>query len=210
MTTVEITVAETSSACRTLGPGVRYVLWVQGCPLSCPGCVSPQWLPFTGGTRVPVGDLAAEILGTDRDGLTISGGEPFSQAMALVALITEIRRHRDLSVMCYTGYSLAHLRRSRDPAVHELLESLDLLVDGPYIAARHGDLRWRGSDNQRIHLLTDRHAGDLAGPDTSAGLDFAIRADGTLQWQGVPAVPHFKDRFEAALDIVPPREDKDR
>ncbi|MFE3188023.1 4Fe-4S single cluster domain-containing protein [Nocardia sp. NPDC059240] len=210
MTAAEITVAETSSACRTLGPGVRYVLWVQGCPLSCPGCVSPQWLSFTGGTRVPVPALAAEIVRTARDGLTISGGEPFSQAPALAALIAEIRRQRDLSVMCYTGHTLAHLRRSRDPAVHELLGSLDLLVDGPYIAARHGDLRWRGSDNQRLHALTDRHAEELTGPDTSAGLDFAIRTDGTLQWQGVPAVPHFKNRFEAALDIVAPGEDKDR
>ncbi|MEU1961728.1 4Fe-4S single cluster domain-containing protein [Nocardia sp. NPDC019304] len=200
-----VVVAETHPACRTLGPGTRFVVWVQGCPLSCPGCVSPQWIPFEGGRRVAVADLAAEIAGSGVDGLTLSGGEPFAQAAALAALIRAVREERDLSVLCFTGFTLRHLRYRGDAAVQELLSQVDLLVDGPYIAARQADLRWRGSANQRIHQLTARHAADLTGPDRSAGLQIEVLGDGSVQWLGVPAVANFRSRFERALQVAPLR-----
>jgi anaerobic ribonucleoside-triphosphate reductase activating protein len=196
-----VTVADTHPACRVLGPGVRFVVWVQGCPLSCPGCISPQWIPFAGGTRVPVADLADTIAESAVDGLTLSGGEPFAQAAALARLVDLVRERRDLSVMCYTGYSLAQLRR-RGGATAALLAGVDLLVDGPYVARRHADLRWRASANQRVHQLTGRHAADLALRDTSAGLQFEVDADGSLYWLGVPPAPGFRDRFEHALGLT--------
>ncbi|WP_174188541.1 4Fe-4S single cluster domain-containing protein [Nocardia barduliensis] len=204
-----VVVAETHPACRTLGPGTRFVVWVQGCPLSCPGCVSPQWIPFEGGTRVPVADLAADIVASAADGLTLSGGEPFAQAAALAALIRAVRRERDLSVLCFTGFTLRHLRNRGDSAVDELLSRVDLLVDGPYVAARHGDLRWRGSANQRIRQLTARHAAELDEPDRSAGLQIEVLGDGTVQWLGVPAVADFRSRFEQALRMAPLREESE-
>jgi anaerobic ribonucleoside-triphosphate reductase activating protein len=196
-----VSVADTHPACRVLGPGVRFVVWVQGCPLSCAGCISPQWIPFAGGERVPVADLAEEIAEAGVDGLTLSGGEPFAQAAALARLVGLVRERRDLSVMCYTGYSLARLRR-RGGATAALLSCVDLLVDGPYVAHRHADLRWRASANQRVHQLTGRHAADLTGADTSAGLQFEVGADDSLYWLGVPPAPGFRDRFERELGLT--------
>ncbi|MBH0775967.1 4Fe-4S single cluster domain-containing protein [Nocardia bovistercoris] len=202
-----VVVADTHPACRTLGPGTRFAIWVQGCPLTCAGCVSPQWLPFDGGERRTVAELAAEILATDTNGLTLSGGEPFAQAAGLAALVRTVRRERDLSVMCFTGFTLPRLRRLDDAGVAALLGEVDLLVDGPYVASKHGDLRWRGSSNQRIHQLTTRHAADLDGPDHSAGLQIEVLPDGTVHWLGVPAVADFRSRFEQALNIVSTREE---
>jgi len=196
-----LVVADRHPACRVLGPGTRYAVWVQGCPLSCRGCVSPQWIPFAGGSRIPVDDLATEIAATAADGLTVSGGEPFAQAAALVRLVSRIRGRRDLSVMAYTGYTLGFLTRHGSPAQRQLVRMLDLLVDGPYVEERHGDLRWRGSGNQRIHLLSRRHEADLSGADHSAGLQFEITSDGDFHWMGVPPVPGFRGDLERALGL---------
>ncbi|MFJ9780914.1 4Fe-4S single cluster domain-containing protein [Amycolatopsis sp. NPDC101161] len=209
MTAAEfVTVAETHPACRVLGPGTRYVVWVQGCPLSCTGCVSPQWIPFAGGHRVAVAELAEEIAASGADGLTLSGGEPFAQAGALARLVTTVRARRDLSVLCYTGYTLEHLRRTGDAGTRALLSEVDILIDGPYIAARHGDLRWRASANQRVHDLTGRHTAELATPDTGSGLQIEVLPDGGVHWLGVPPTPGFRKNFERALGLTAPAEDR--
>lgn len=194
-----------------LGPGCRAGVWCQGCPLRCPGCISPAFLPFAGGEQWLVTDLADWLVALpDIDGATFSGGEPFAQAGALAALIDEVRSRRDLSMMAYSGFTIEHLRRAGDADQRRLLERLDLLVDGPYVESQHGSLRWRGSANQRLHILTDRHA-DLAGQtDETAGLEASVRQDGSFGVIGVPPVPHFTtllaDRLGAAgihTDLIP-------
>src|SRR5476651_1168381 len=103
--------ARRSNRCTVLGPGVRAVFWVKGCPLRCPGCVAPETLPFAGGEVVPISRLAEEIAALrEIEGLTFSGGEPMAQAAALAELVDSVRARRDLSVVCYTGFPLAHLR----------------------------------------------------------------------------------------------------
>jgi anaerobic ribonucleoside-triphosphate reductase activating protein len=179
-------IAATHPACRTLGPGERFVIWVHGCPLSCPGCIS-QWIP-AGGERVTVEELAARVVAQATDGLTLSGGEPFAQADGLARLVARVRRDRDLSVMCYTGFTAEHLRRHGGPAAWSLLAQLDVLIDGPYLPGKHADLRWRASTNQRVHFLTPRHRDDLH-PDRSAGLQIEVTESGHVQWLGVPPVP---------------------
>src|SRR5256885_12027508 len=77
------------------GPGRRYALWFQGCPLRCPGCCNPEMLPFTGGTPRPVADVLAEIAQT-RDahaveGITLLGGEPLAHAAGAAALARGVR-----------------------------------------------------------------------------------------------------------------------
>lgn len=196
-----IQVAQTHPACRVLGPGCRFVVWVQGCGIGCRSCVSPQWIPFDGGRPTPVPDLAARILATDVDGLTFSGGEPFAQAGALADLVALVRAGRDLSVLSYSGYTIEHLRRHGTPDQHRLLAALDVLVDGPYLEARQASLRWRGSANQRVHLLTDRHADLADDPDTSAGLQFEIGPDATVRWLGVPPVAGLRQRLEEHLGL---------
>ncbi len=140
------------------GPGRRYALWVQGCPLRCPGCCNPHMLAFETAEILSVDAIADEVLASSGiEGVTFLGGEPFSQAEALAALA---RRCRDagLSVMVFSGYTLEHLRRAGEPGWSELLGATDLLVDGPYLQPRHAtDRRWIGSDNQRVHFLTERY-----------------------------------------------------
>ncbi|GAA2902785.1 hypothetical protein GCM10010472_71240 [Pseudonocardia halophobica] len=200
-----LVVAATHRSCHVLGPGNRYALWVQGCPFRCPGCVSPQWLAFTGGKRLAVDDLVLDIVSFAVDGLTVSGGEPFAQAAGLVALVRQIRQSRDLSLCCYTGYTLEALRRG-SPAQRELLGLVDLLVDGPYVRSRHAPLRWRASTNQRLHVLTDRHLDVLTEPDDPAGLQIEIGPDGEAQWLGVPHTPGFREALAAAADLVESRD----
>lgn len=147
-------------AVRTLGPGVRYALWVQGCPRRCPGCVAPEAQALDGGTALETGALAWEILLSGAEGLTISGGEPFLQAEALAELIRTVRRKRDLGVIVYTGYVYEELLA--DPAARALLEETDLLIDGPYVKELDDGKSLRGSSNQRVLTLTERYREELS------------------------------------------------
>ncbi len=152
-----------------LGPGNRVALWVRGCDRHCPGCIAPEL--WKGGDKTPVEEVASLLVGplTRADGLTISGGEPFLQAEALTALIGLVRRQVETEVLVYTGYTVEELRAG-PPAWRKLLSNIDILIDGPYIEEEANTLRWRGSDNQRVHLLTPkalRHNGvqDLKWPE---------------------------------------------
>ena len=196
-------VAELHPSCRVLGPGDRFVLWVQGCGIGCRECVSPQWIPFEGGRSVPVDDLAARIVREAVDGLTISGGEPFAQAAGLARLVRTVRERRDLSVLSYSGYVVEHLRARGTPAQRDLLSLLDILIDGPYLANRQASLRWRGSANQRINLLTDRHEAQRHASDTSAGLQIEVGPDDSVRWLGVPVVRGFRELFEERVGLTP-------
>jgi len=199
-------VSRVSERTAVLGPGIRAAVWVRGCPLRCAGCISPEDLPFSGGSTVPVAGLAARLNGLPAEvtGVTFSGGEPMAQAAALATLAGLLRAGRDWSLMSYTGYTIEHLRRGGDSGQLALLAQLDILVDGPYLRARHASLAWRGSANQRLHFLSGRHRPPV--PDTSAGLEIEVGA-GTLSWTGVPPVAGFRETFETvmAADGVPLR-----
>ena len=195
-------VARIEEQVSVLGPGVRTVVWVQGCPLRCRHCVAPDMLAFGEGTPTRVDDLAAAIHGFDVDGVTLSGGEPFLQAAALAELIDALRRERPgFSVMCYSGYPLAHLRRRGTVAQHALLARLDILVDGPYLPDNHAALLWRGSSNQHVRLLSDRHKDLITQQDASAGVEFFVR-DGSYLWAGVPPSQGFIERVEAGVSAM--------
>lgn len=143
---------------RALGPGLRSVAWVQGCPFRCRGCIAPDWIPQRPARETAPADLAAELLAHPGvTGFTFSGGEPMAQAAGLAAVITIARRQRDLTLICFSGYRLAELRdRPPGPGVAELLAQTDVLIDGRYVAGRNDALGLRGSSNQQVHLLTGR------------------------------------------------------
>jgi anaerobic ribonucleoside-triphosphate reductase activating protein len=154
------------------GPGRRYAIWVQGCPLRCPGCCNPEFLAFREATRRAVDDVIADIDAARArgiEGISLLGGEPTMQAAAL-ADVAEAVRAMGLTVMVYSGFTLAELRARGDVDVDRLLAATDLLVDGPYVEARRTTTRrYIGSDNQVLHVLTDRHRADdavFAAPNT--------------------------------------------
>lgn len=133
------------------GRGIRYTVFVQGCPHHCPGCHNPQTHPFEGGTPRTAEDVFAEF---SRDpllrGITFSGGEPFCQAGPLAALGRMVHAAgKDVTV--YTGYTYEQLIEKHDPDVDALLAETDVLIDGPFILAQRDlELRFRGSANQRL------------------------------------------------------------
>ena len=143
------------------GPGSRFALWFQGCPLRCPGCCNPEYLPFDGGTAMPLEDIAEQLQQTAGiEGITLLGGEPFAHADGAAAL-AGIAKSLGLSVMVFTGYLLEDLQAKTDPPTAELLANTDILVDGPYERERPDSARrWIGSTNQRIHFLTPRYHAD--------------------------------------------------
>jgi anaerobic ribonucleoside-triphosphate reductase activating protein len=138
-----------------LGPGRRVAIWLRGCDRHCAGCISPElWEPGEPTPPAEIAGILAPLL-PQSDGLTVSGGEPFYQAEALTALIELLRGHADVEVMVYTGFLLEELA-AQGGATAGLLESIDILIDGPFEESAPNTLRWRGSDNQRVHLLTER------------------------------------------------------
>ena len=131
------------------GPGIRYVLFTQGCPHGCAGCHNPQTHDFAGGKEVTVDTLLADITKNPFvKAVTLSGGEPFCQPAALAQLAAPLKE-KGYHLMCYTGYTFEQLLQKED--ARPLLEQLDLLVDGPFVLDRKNiELKFRGSDNQRV------------------------------------------------------------
>lgn len=198
--TARVRVTRVIERTAVLGPGNRAVLVVQGCHLRCRGCIAAATHPLAAGEWIGVEELAARFQAVDGiDGITFTGGEPFLQAPALTRLVDLLRGGRPaLSTMSYSGYRIEWLRRTGSPAQRELLERLDLLVDGPYVQSRHAALRWRGSRNQRLHALTERHRDEVEnGGDGSAGVEVRVDEELSLEWVGVPPIPDFERRLAA-------------
>jgi anaerobic ribonucleoside-triphosphate reductase activating protein len=152
---VKLNIAAFCPASQALGPGKRFIVWVQGCCFSCQGCISPEWREMKEAMRISVAELAGKILQTpDLEGITISGGEPMLQANNLFVLTRLIRSVRPFSVICYTGFSIEELKEKNNPAIDGLLKEIDVLIDGRYIENRNNDKGLRGSNNQSIHFLT--------------------------------------------------------
>ncbi|KOX05599.1 4Fe-4S single cluster domain-containing protein [Micromonospora profundi] len=154
-----VSVARFLASTRAEGPGERTAVWVQGCTIRCAGCFNPHMWTFRGGEGLAPDDLAARILHTGTDGLTLLGGEPFDQAAALAEVATAVRR-AGRSVMTFTGYTSEQLREAVAEGredVAALLGETDLLVAGPFLRDRIDTVRpWVGSANQEFIALSDR------------------------------------------------------
>lgn len=135
------------------GPGIRYVIFVQGCPHHCVGCHNPQTHDFDGGRDKRFDEILSDL---DKNpllsGVTFSGGEPFCKAKELAELAVEIRK-KGLNIVCYSGYTFEELleKGKKEPEVFELLKLSDILIDGKFIINEKSlMLKFRGSKNQRI------------------------------------------------------------
>jgi len=147
------------------GPGLRYAIFVQGCPHRCEGCHNPDAHDFSGGTEVPIQAIIDDIEKNPLlDGITLTGGEPFSQADKLIP-IASYARERGLSVWVYSGWTYEELTGglAENSGWEELVNLCDVLVDGRFeLEKRSLDLQWRGSPNQRvIDLRATRESGTL-------------------------------------------------
>jgi anaerobic ribonucleoside-triphosphate reductase activating protein len=142
------------------GPGMRAVIWVQGCRKRCLGCWNPEYLKFGSDWKLSPKELVERVKNETGnfsmiEGVTFSGGEPFGQAENL-SVAAKLFKDENLSVMSYSGYTLAEIQLM-GPRAASFLDQLDILIDGEYIQAQHGDRLWRSSLNQQVHFLTDRY-----------------------------------------------------
>ena len=135
-----------------LGPGRRLGIWFQGCSIRCKGCISADtWGP--GGHSTTVAQLLeyADPWFGEVSGITISGGEPFDQPDALIELLTELRRHPGIDILVYSGHPFERLNEP----LRRMDGFIDALISEPYLAHAPQSLPLRGSDNQRLHMLTE-------------------------------------------------------
>lgn len=185
-----------------LGPGRRAGIWLQGCRIGCAGCMSRDtWEPAAESSLVPLSEVTdwVESVAEGLDGITISGGEPFDQPEALGALTRWLRERFDpatVDILVYTGY-----RKNLVLARHAMiLGSIDALITEPFRQRLGTQLRWRGSANQQLVMLSDlgrsryaEHVGAAA--DTPLQID--VR-DGAVSIIGIPR-PGDLPRLEEAL-----------
>jgi len=136
------------------GPGLRFTVFVQGCPHHCEGCHNETTHDFGGGFRADIYKLSEKIIASRIKKLTFSGGEPFSQAEGLAELARLVEaKQPGTEIITYTGYLYEELmeKARTDSGVRELLSVTDYLVDGKYEQDKKSmNCFYRGSSNQRI------------------------------------------------------------
>ncbi len=149
------------------GPGRRSSVLLSGCDVMCKGCWVSSLHPADAGRLIPVRRVAELLLDPahERDGVSILGGEPFLQPVGLLALIRELRRMGCPHIVCYSGYTYESLRRrsTAEPVIAEVLDEVEVLIDGPYVEALAASAGpWTGSGNQRvIDLARTRQTGRM-------------------------------------------------
>jgi anaerobic ribonucleoside-triphosphate reductase activating protein len=168
---------------RVNGPGLRAVIWVQGCPLRCPGCFNAAFQPVTGGQPTDIDILAAQVLADQAlEGVTFSGGEPFFQAAPLACLAEQLRA-AGKGVLVFSGFTVSDLRANNRPEIRRLLAAADLLVAGPYQREHPCREPLRASVNQELVYLTDRYRGQQF---TAQRVEYRIDAQGIITTTGFP------------------------
>lgn len=170
-----------------LGPGRRVGVWVQGCSIECPGCVSRDtWPALDPRERIATSELVDRIDALvdsgpagPIDGVTVTGGEPFDQAGALEDLLTSLRGWLDqrgapsADLLVYTGYDESDARRLAPQA----FELADAVIVGPYRAGEPGS-RWWGSGNQRLVLRDIQQSTRYEAANLEAPAELQVAVEG--------------------------------
>ncbi|MFH7042224.1 4Fe-4S single cluster domain-containing protein [Paucibacter sp. JuS9] len=195
---VELLISSVHFPVTVLGYGRRIGIWFQGCSIGCKGCISKDTWGFDTSKSMSIGKLIKYLVGTcgtDFDGVTISGGEPFDQADGLADFIHALRRWfctlpsrgdklgRD--ILCYSGHPLKKLQ-SEHAAI---LANLDVVISDPYIASKP-QAPMRGSDNQSLVALTNlgrtRYTDENCNLDLIKSLQLVVDSQNRLWAIGIP------------------------
>jgi anaerobic ribonucleoside-triphosphate reductase activating protein len=184
---------------RANGPGLRYVIWAQGCTLACPGCFNPRTHPVSipNAPAVPVprpltaDGLAGAVLaeagraardGCPLDGVTLTGGEPLEQPAALAAFTAILRKESDLGIIVLTGFTRGEVER--DPRLCAAVADADMVIAGRYNAALRLASGLRGSANKEYWQRSTRYrAGQFR---QVPEVELIIGPDGGLTVTGTP------------------------
>ena len=141
------------------GDGIRFTIFLQGCPHNCKGCHNPTTHDFNGGNVIETEKIIDKFKHNPLiSGITLTGGEPLCQIKAATELAIAAKES-NLNVWCYTGYTYEYLTYEKfkmndfftHEELNEFLAQIDVLVDGPYIESQRDlTLQFRGSRNQRL------------------------------------------------------------
>lgn len=174
----------------TLGPGSRIGIWMQGCSIQCPGCISMDtWQRAKETTSVEqvIATIAPYLRAAN--GITITGGEPFDQVESLGALLAALRVQLtdELDVLVYSGYQFSKI----EAHVREWPGMIDALISEPFEVSAPQTRPLMGSDNQQLHLLTPLgharfHSFQRCRQSDDERLDLMMDANGTAWLAGIP------------------------
>jgi anaerobic ribonucleoside-triphosphate reductase activating protein len=191
-----IRVAEFLDRSDIYGPGMRSVIWVQGCTLACKGCWNTEFWAHAGGEMKTVSELHNQLMAVEGvEGVTILGGEPLQQAPALLDLL-RMQDAEKRSIMLYSGYEENELNEVQQACV----DLSDIVILGRYVESlRNVNLRWRGSTNQVLFSPTGRV--DVEGvEDGEREVEFHIQSDGRFIMVGYPDPSLVEDLLENVIE----------
>jgi anaerobic ribonucleoside-triphosphate reductase activating protein len=192
--TTEIAISRIHFPVTKLGPGRRVGIWMQGCSIRCPGCISVDtWARGHGRTSVMEVLEAIAPWISIADGFTISGGEPFDQPDALTALLTDIRKLSAADILVFTGHPLEAI----GPQLSSMDGLIDALIADPFDETAPQTLALRGSDNQRLVLFTALGRARFANYERRAdagdrAVDVMFDDNGEVWLAGIPARDDFR------------------
>ncbi|ACV21415.1 anaerobic ribonucleotide reductase-activating protein [Slackia heliotrinireducens] len=185
----------------SLGPGRYLGLWVQGCSIACPGCISKDTWDKQGGTSADEQWLSDLIIKTIReenlDGIVVTGGEPTEQASSLeqvLSLVTE--KLPGMRVVMFSGIPREDLLANHAT----LISSIDLAICGPYISDLPSQRPLIASENQQYAICSDRGYELLTNASTTNVVN-SIQVninDGDVTMVGLP-FPHGMEALEEEL-----------
>ncbi len=166
---------------RVNGPGNRMVIFFQGCDNNCPGCFNPTLRNSDIRNQYSPEEIFISHLTDGTDGITVSGGEPFSQPKGLLELLKIAVKAYGLSTVVYSGFTIKELINI--PECAACLNFIDVLVDGRYSPSKkEPTLLARGSTNQRFCFLSNRYEeADFYMPGK---VEVIIDTDGTVTQTG--------------------------
>ena len=134
------------------GPGIRTSIFVTGCKLNCKNCFNKEYQDPNFGkawTQKTTNQVINYLKSDEISGLSILGGEPFDSENDLINILNDIKNKINKNIWIYSGYTFEYL--IENPVYKQLLEKVDVLVDGPFIESKKDlKLKFRGSSNQRI------------------------------------------------------------
>lgn len=167
------------------GPGERFTIWSQGCALACPGCFNPETHTAAAGADRTVGELVDEVLAEvpGIEGVTLTGGEPLEQPVAVAAFCAQLRARADLGVIVLTGFTRAEIEA--DPARAAAVAAVDLVVAGRYNQRLKAGTGLRGSENKTYWDRTGRYSQADLGPVPE--MEVIIGVDGLVTVTGMAA-----------------------
>ena len=186
---VKIAINKVHYPVTTLGYGQRVVIWTQGCTIRCPGCINRDTWAMDSAREIEIKRLGTQLgswLGS-ADGVTISGGEPLDQPTALFELLADLKQRHRGDFLLFSGYP----HETIFGKYGKIVEQIDVLISEPYQPGVGNRLMLRGSDNQRVFLLTDlarcRYPADVDSRSWPPGRQMNVVMEGSEIWMaGIP------------------------